>query len=381
MENKGINWTKELAERDGTEYKHLKGISPVSIFAIPVDLREKYLPKGELQNIGEEKMDCVSRAVCNWCESELNYACEIGLVSKENKKWLENSGYVDEEGRIVLSDVWVAIGSGTTREGNSLKAPIDFARKNGMIPKKLLPQLNGFDENYNPDRVTDKMRKLGAEFFKRFTIGYEQVAELQFSENTDGVVVALYAWTEPVNGVYPKTDLGPTHSVYRFVKIVNHSILDNYDIAGVFIKHLAKDFNFMDYGYRLYFISQQNLLKKNSWWLDIVQILKSFFRRGLDPASLGAARSSKWNKIRDEFLGRNPLCSVCERKNDLIVHHQKPFHIYPDLELRESNLVVLCESAGMNCHITFGHLGNFKNYNPNVLEDIKLFNKKVKERL
>ena len=64
--NRGINWTKELAERSDKDFKHIRGISPISIFAIPPEKRENYLPIGERQNFGEEKMDCVSRGVCNW---------------------------------------------------------------------------------------------------------------------------------------------------------------------------------------------------------------------------------------------------------------------------------------------------------------------------
>ena len=205
MENKpknyGIDWKRELAERSDKDYKFLAGVSLPSVFAVPPELREKYLPLGERQNIGEDKMDCVSRAVCNWYESELNYAYDIGLLKE--KKWLEDNGYL-ENGKIVLSDVFIAIGSETTREGNSLKAPIDFARKNGMIPKKLLPQLNGFDENYVPERITQELKNLGLEFLKRFSIGYEQIAELQFATNNDGTIVALYAWNGQENGRYEK---------------------------------------------------------------------------------------------------------------------------------------------------------------------------------
>ena len=96
--------------------------------------------------------------------------------------------------------------------------------------------------------------------------------------------------------------------------------------------------------------------------------------------TLGAVRSSEWRRIRNEFLQEYPECFVCKRKENLIVHHQKPFHLFKELELEKSNLVSLCESAGMNCHITYGHLGNFKSYNPEVKNDLLIWRKKVEER-
>ena len=369
MENKkyGLNWSKELAERDGTEYQHLKGVSPISIFAIPPDLRETYLPKGERQNIGEEKMDCVSRAVCNWYESELTYAYKNGLLTKDNEKWLDDNGYINSEGQIELSDVWVALGSGTTREGNSLKAPVDFARKNGMIPKHLLPQLNGFDENYDPARLTEKMKYLAIEFFKRFTMNYEQVSELQFSQNSDGLICALFAWEAPVNGIYQRNDLDPNHSVYRFVKKINHFIFDNYEESpSDFIKELVQEFNFMDYAYRLYFTAQKEspkievTVEKKSIFSGLVGIFKNLWRRLFDPGSLGAARSSGWNVFRRIHI--KDYCELCEIKVGLLkpleLHHIERFTDKPELELDPDNVITVCRP----CHLRFAHLGSFQSY-------------------
>jgi len=112
--------------------------------------------------------------------------------------------------------------------------------------------------------------------------------------------------------------------------------------------------------------------------------MKDFFLRlfNKDFAIFGAIRSSKWPKMRTEFLKRNPFCAICgqDNKKYLIPHHKKPFHLYPMLELDFSNLVTLCESPGMNCHITFGHLGSFRSFNNNIEEDINIWKQKIHTR-
>lgn len=83
----------------------------------------------------------------------------------------------------------------------------------------------------------------------------------------------------------------------------------------------------------------------------------------------GKKRSSKWPKIRKEFLLENPVCACCGSDKDLNVHHIIPFHISPALELEKSNLITLCEGKNINCHISVGHLQNYKDYNENVTVD------------
>jgi hypothetical protein len=94
-----------------------------------------------------------------------------------------------------------------------------------------------------------------------------------------------------------------------------------------------------------------------------------------------AVRSPLWSKTRKEHLKNNPRCAVCEGDIKINVHHIKPYHLHPELELNQDNLITLCEcySHGINCHLLIGHLGNFKNCNPNVIEDAKNWNIKLKE--
>jgi 5-methylcytosine-specific restriction enzyme A len=81
----------------------------------------------------------------------------------------------------------------------------------------------------------------------------------------------------------------------------------------------------------------------------------------------GAARSSEWQSVRNDFL-RGRSCAVCGGRRFLIAHHIVPFHLAPDLELDPTNLIALCEAKryGINCHLLLGHLGNYQRANPFV---------------
>ena len=80
-------------------------------------------------------------------------------------------------------------------------------------------------------------------------------------------------------------------------------------------------------------------------------------------------RSSQWPRVRREHLKREPACQACRTGDKLEVHHIHPFHLRPELELDDSNLVTLCEKPGHDCHFVFGHFHNWRRWNPNVRED------------
>ena len=96
--------------------------------------------------------------------------------------------------------------------------------------------------------------------------------------------------------------------------------------------------------------------------------------------SIKHKRSNQWPTVRKNFLEAHNVCSVCGGKKKLEVHHVQPFHEKPELELEESNLITLCEdwSYGVNCHLLVGHLGNYKNVNPDVRKDAETWHNKLK---
>lgn len=93
-----------------------------------------------------------------------------------------------------------------------------------------------------------------------------------------------------------------------------------------------------------------------------------------------AKRSSHWSAVRKAHLEKHPACEVCGGKVKLQVHHRRPFHLHPDLELDPANLITLCEAPGHNCHLVFGHLLNFRSFNPDVGSDASTWNAKISQR-
>lgn len=73
---------------------------------------------------------------------------------------------------------------------------------------------------------------------------------------------------------------------------------------------------------------------------------------------------------------------MCGGEEKLEVHHIRPFHLHPDLELDPDNLITLCEAGhdGSNCHLLFGHLGNFKSFNVDVRADAAHMGEKIENR-
>lgn len=89
---------------------------------------------------------------------------------------------------------------------------------------------------------------------------------------------------------------------------------------------------------------------------------------------IGAPRSGRWPTVRDRFLeGRD--CVACGKRSDLIAHHRLPVNAFPELELDPANLVALCEY----CHLVFGHLGDWRSYNPEVLDDAARHRQRVEQ--
>jgi hypothetical protein len=81
----------------------------------------------------------------------------------------------------------------------------------------------------------------------------------------------------------------------------------------------------------------------------------------------GMERSPKWPHVEKLHLKLEPTCACCGSTKKLNVHHKKPFHLFPELELDLNNLITLCMDK--ECHLKVGHGGNFKDYNPSVAED------------
>ena len=93
----------------------------------------------------------------------------------------------------------------------------------------------------------------------------------------------------------------------------------------------------------------------------------------------GHRRSPHWEAARAKHLRRESVCQACGGTQKLQVHHKRPFHLHPELELEDSNLITLCEKRSRDCHFHFGHFFNWSWFNPSVVEDAARFRQEREE--
>ncbi len=106
----------------------------------------------------------------------------------------------------------------------------------------------------------------------------------------------------------------------------------------------------------------------------MIQWLKDLLRGY--PVLGSAGRSSQWGKVRKEWLKIHPQCAVTGDTKHCEVHHKKPFHLHPELELDPSNFITLRRDM----HLLFGHLMDWSALNESVEKDTALWHNKIKER-
>jgi hypothetical protein len=88
----------------------------------------------------------------------------------------------------------------------------------------------------------------------------------------------------------------------------------------------------------------------------------------------GHKRSPEWPRVEREHRLREPACVACGYQGTGIqVHHIRPFHLHPQLELDPNNLITLCEIKGRDHHLLLGHLDEWESYNVHVRDDVKHF--------
>lgn len=92
--------------------------------------------------------------------------------------------------------------------------------------------------------------------------------------------------------------------------------------------------------------------------------------------ALAEGRSAGWPALRRAHLLVEPACTACGTRADLDVHHVRPFHLYPELELDAANLQTLCG----RCHLLIGHLGTWEAWNPDALKNARWLLEKVRQR-
>ena len=270
--NRGLDWKRELAHRKPEDY--LGAMCGTCIAEIPEEEREASLPIGEKQNIGEEKLDCASRSVNNIAEAKLNWLLKNNKLPEKHVAFLQP--YL-ENSKVVLSDRWIAIMSGTDpNSGNSLLAPLDALHNFGMVPKKLFPQVDSKEEYYKTSNITDEINRIAKESLTYFSFKYSRLSEAEMPHwlTKDMLNVGAYAWPAPRDGEYPRVPYQPNHAFIVW-KNPRYLAFDNYldeNKEGDFVKKLAEDYDFLDTAYRL-IIALKDPSKKLTW----MDLIRQFF--------------------------------------------------------------------------------------------------------
>jgi hypothetical protein len=277
FKNHGIDLEKEKREQDPRDWEFTLGAERECLTKKLKQPLRIYAPKGETQKGREDFMDCASRSPVNDAETKDTGLVKERIYSEGNIKWLKDNGYWNEANQgIEYSDRFIAINSGTTRNGNSLKAPVEAIRKYGMIPKKMLPARSDmtWSEYHRKEDITQEMYNLGQEWWKRFGYNYEKVFDLLRINDTVGV--AGYAWPMPDNkGIYHRVDLGYNHAFLKFPDLPPSLIFDNYPdtFDGDYWKRLAEDYQLMNYGYRS--IRSEKIIEENTPIINPKDMIKT----------------------------------------------------------------------------------------------------------
>lgn len=119
---------------------------------------------------------------------------------------------------------------------------------------------------------------------------------------------------------------------------------------------------------RTYLLSVPNRKLFTAMLKHILNVLRSLFHE----FAKSHTRSIHWSTVEKHHLKSQPYCQACGSVVRLQVHHISPFHLHPEMELQDSNLITLCMDSN-ECHLLIGHLDNFKNSNCNVVNDSATF--------
>lgn len=204
-----------------------------------------YSPRGERQRQnGFEPLSCTSYAVCNAIEMIFNYKLEKELT-KHDRQWLDEKGYLNEKGKINFSDRFLAEMSDTTEDGNYIHKVAKIAATVGLVPEKDYPYPKDptWDKYYK--EINDDLKKKGKEFLERFTLGYQWTDKLEEDIKESPIVVVVHAWKKNDDGLYYKAG-DFNHAVVKYRK--GNWIFDSY---RPFFKQVTSD-NLQTHGIKFY---------------------------------------------------------------------------------------------------------------------------------
>jgi len=183
---------KGFRERPVQEKDYMAGKSPIVHEVRIFDGNwSEYATDFELQKQnGFEAMDCVTQAIINSVQSQMNWMIATGKMPRKIFEFLQKNHCI-VDGQVQFSKKFIAILSETTPLGNYLTKVAQTVREMGCIPEIMLP-ISGknWDEFYNKGQITKEMRDFGKKLFDKdndnafFTLQYEWVV----TPNTGGLL-------------------------------------------------------------------------------------------------------------------------------------------------------------------------------------------------
>lgn len=199
-----------------------------------------------------DSMACVSFSATHIVEMILNQMISNNAVDEQHMTFLRDEGYINANGKVDMSERFLAKMSNTTKVGNTCQAVWDAVRNYGMVPAK--------DWSWNPDQrdpvfnwdqfyseIPQSVKDKGMRFKTFFYTAYEWVLQDNHSPAVFGdhlkqspLQLISMAWPNPINGIYPNTlGCGSGHATAGIRQIATITDYDHYE---PFIKELAADY-------------------------------------------------------------------------------------------------------------------------------------------
>jgi|GEM_PF-2831199 len=333
-----------------------------------------YRPTVEAQykQFSFDSMSCTSFSANNCIEYQINWMLQNNKIPASLKLWLTNNGFF-KDGHFNLSDRYLAVVSGTTRQGNYFQSVWDSIRNNGAIPESMLPfGGNSWEEYHDATKITQEMKDLGKEWVKRFEVVYEWIT---FDNNPDFTLDQVQVCKEslkyaplhiavPVPGTHAITLEGiqePTLTVfdqyppYTNINQLNYQI--HYAMRG-YISVKAPEKSPVELS-----TPSRGVVKLGSRGIDVTYLqtsLKSlFFLTGNVDGIFGRATEAAVKKFQtsvkikaDGIVGNiswKYLDEALKKKPSLCV-----WKLVPELESKAHSFLSECKKAGYSLKITHG---------------------------
>ena len=399
------------------------GNIPEKLFAASVNDWTPYFHFKELQMINGYETDCcVIFSASEILDAEIDYLISAGKLSAQTIEWFNQLGFMDsinsddQKAHFHSSPRYWSVLTGNKNNGNALQDPWIAAQKYGAIPWTSLPfdaTVADFTDYFAP--IPQALLDLGQQFL--LGVGGKKWIQYQWCYNISGGGIAF----PTLDADRARTPLQIGVAVGNYWNQVEPNIqggapghsITNYDSAPdgeACLDHYIPFFKVLVNGYPIPQVLQAIvtitpppappaapvptpatptspaqpvtvpqlkvwLLALSSWLSNILETITPTGRAKL----CGASRSSEWPAFKKEYaLTHLPVCAICGGTAQLNLHHLRPFHVFPELELDPTNVVWLCNAK--LCHIRVGHLSNFTSINPNGAADIVIWRDKIRNR-